>query len=83
MKHLQNLPSPCSQFLHAEDRGSNVGGVRGREGSFCTSFIILCYYYHFNMTQSQLVCSFQSQGVSKILRACRNFGKVNGLDRVN
>ena len=30
------------------------------------------------MTQSQLVCSFQSQGVSKILRACRNFGKVNG-----
>ena len=31
-----------------------------------------------HMTQSQLVCSFQSQGVSKILRACRNFGKVNG-----
>ena len=29
-------------------------------------------------TQSQLVCSFQSQGVSKILRVCRNFGKVNG-----
>ena len=30
------------------------------------------------MTQSQLVWSFESQGVSKILRACRNFGKVNG-----
>ena len=29
-------------------------------------------------TQSQLVWSFESQGVSKILRACRNFGKVNG-----
>ena len=25
------------------------------------------------------MCPFQSQGVSKILRACRNFGKVNGL----
>ena len=33
---------------------------------------------HLGKTQSQLVCSFQSQGVSKILRACRNFGKVNG-----
>ena len=30
------------------------------------------------MTQSQLVWSFESQGVSKILRSCRNFGKVNG-----
>ena len=30
------------------------------------------------MTQSQLVFSFQSQGVSKIQRACRNFSKVNG-----
>ena len=34
---------------------------------------------HFSdRTQSQLVWSFESQGVSKILRACRNFGKVNG-----
>ena len=29
-------------------------------------------------TQSQLLCSFQSQSVSKILSACSNFGKVNG-----
>ena len=33
---------------------------------------------HYHMSQSQLVWSFESQGVSKILRACRNFGKVNG-----
>ena len=33
-----------------------------------------------HMTQSQLVFSFQSQGVSKILRACRNFVKVSGVN---
>ena len=32
------------------------------------------------MTQSQLVCSFQSQGVNKILRACRNFGNVDVVE---
>ena len=39
-----------------------------------------CFWARISLvkTQSQLVCSFQSQGVSKILRACRNFGKVNG-----
>ena len=31
-------------------------------------------------TQSQLVCSFQSQGVNKILRACRNFGNVDVVE---
>ena len=41
----------------------------------CWSQILVCFYL---MTQSQLVWSFESQGVSKILRACRNFGKVNG-----
>ena len=31
-------------------------------------------------SQSQVVVSFQSQGVSKILRACRNFGQLNAIE---
>ena len=38
------------------------------------------FVVHAIMTQSQLVCSFQSQGVSKILRACRRLHPLKRKD---
>ena len=34
--------------------------------------------FRLNRTQCKNECRILSHGVSKILRACRNFGKVNG-----
>ena len=59
------LPGYCEHQFQLEHRSKRQGEV-------------IHYTDTVDMTQSQLVCSFQSQGVSKILRACRNFGKVNG-----
>ena len=39
-----------------------------------------CKCTHDSLIQSQLVCSLESQGVSKILRACRNFGQLNAIE---
>ena len=45
---------------------------QGLQRKYTTS--VLHFYLYFLLDK----VSFQFQGVSKILRACRNFGKVNG-----
>ena len=89
-RHQRRHPTLCQSIVihHQLKLWSSTGiDLRWARWCFCSFYwiwspqnkeLLCCSWFFWFMSQSKIIPKYDPGGVSKILRSCRNFCKVNG-----